>query len=494
MAVTLNPALTGQGRTFINTEGAGCGNGYPYLGCYKVDSLEKSLGDVTSIYCPSDESYDQFVEVASIKGADSRWTSTLTGTLTVDTETELEKILRRGCAFNLQVHFGSCERPDDFSSFTSSIVLQDVRLTNYSLSSLTALTPDERAAVSETASISVGSAYRVFPLEFATIPLADFTGINAGITICDSIRCGSLCSSVGSSDGCEKIYIINYNGALPRFYFSVDGGTTWLVRNINLPAHTFTNIQDYDIECVGSELWFTFSDGTTSTVAVVDPEGVEFTVNDFVATTVLNSPNNNIIRDLELGSNNVYAVGQGTTVGSTYIGYFDKNTKALTEIDNGVLSATETFLSVDALSDSIVLVGATGGFVAFSSVQGGFSIDQIEVDGNLVTDDVVDVHLIDDTNWLAATTDNIYCTGNRGVTWSTVLTTGTTGKFTFFDNVLGYYQTTTNIYRTMDGGNSWDSVATLNETLANNILCPTNPNIYYSTLTTSDRFIKGVIS
>lgn len=482
--VSLNPAVTGQGRTFINTDGAGCGNSFSYLGCYKVDSLEQSLGDITSIYCPSDEQYDAFVEVASIRGADSRWTSTLTGTLPVDTETELEKIRRRGCSFNLQVHFGACNRPDDFSSFNSAIVLQDVRLTNYNLSSLTALSPDERAAVSETASISAGSSYRVFPLEYSTTATnVATTGAIVGVTICDSIRCGTLCNSVGPSDGCERVYALNIiEGSVPSLIFTVDGGLSWQQRDTDIAVSNAlpnTNFGDFSVKCIDGDLWLSIYDGTDSSIYIIDPEGVELTASNFSSVTV-GTLSNVIVRDMDLGSNNVYVVGEANGGGS-YIAIIDKTSQVITVIDDSVLSLTINFLSVDAIDDNVVLIGATDGRVAFSSVEGSFALNQIAVNGVNVTDDVNDVHLIDDTNWLVEAGGSIYCTGNRGTTWTQLLATGNPGKFSFYDNVLGFFQNSNNIYRTMDGGNSWDSVATISGVAPGNIIaCTNNPNVYYS--------------
>lgn len=96
MTTNLLPTLTGQGRIFINVDGPGCSNPYKYYGCMKLDSVDKSFGDITPIYCPSNTTYDEFVEIGSVKGADSRATSTLTGILPINEESALEVLGRAG--------------------------------------------------------------------------------------------------------------------------------------------------------------------------------------------------------------------------------------------------------------------------------------------------------------------------------------------------------------------------------------------------------------
>jgi len=129
----LNPALTGQGRVFINVDGEGCGKTYTYYNCMKVDGLDKSLGDITSIYCPDPNQYDTFIEVESIKGTDSRFTSTLSGKWPIDSQSPLEELLNQGCPFSLQVHYGRCTRPDSFTEFESALIITDSFITKGSI-------------------------------------------------------------------------------------------------------------------------------------------------------------------------------------------------------------------------------------------------------------------------------------------------------------------------------------------------------------------------
>jgi len=350
MANNLNPILTGRGRVFINENGSGCGNAYGFHNCMKVDSLEKSLGDITSIYCPDSNTYDEFVEVAAIKGTDSRWTSTLSGRIAVDAESALERILRRGCNFDLQVHYGACTRPDDFNNFDTSFIFRDVRLTSYSLDTLVAISPDERNAVTESAAISIGEVYRVFNPTFSQVGQSVLTvGVGAGLAICDIKSCGTDCNP--TSNGCDKIYVLNVpNVSAPaNIIFSEDAGLTWQSSTTNSVNVNGTE-EIADILCVGDTLYLTLQDGTSSFVYTILADNVDVTGSTL--TQIYTTTED--LRTLDLGIDYVFACGGD---GDSFVIGINKDSGTVTVLDDGVITPSSGGLSVDAFDDDNVLIG-----------------------------------------------------------------------------------------------------------------------------------------
>ena len=495
MATNLNPILTGRGRVFINENGAGCGNVYSFHNCMKIDSLEKSLGDITSVFCPDEDSYDEFVEVAAIKGTDSRWTSTLSGRMTVDTESVLERILRRGCNFNLQVHYGTCTRPDDFNNFNTSFIFKDVRLTSYSLDTLVALSPDERNAVTESAAISVGDVYRIFTPTISQVAQGALTtGNGAGIAICDIRSCGTDCNP--TSSGCQKIYVLNVPSVTGpvEIVHSLDGGITWDTVLTNSVSALGGSEDIADIVCVGDTLMFTVWDGSDSFLYTVFADNVVSGGGAINVSEVFTTSQD--IRALDLGVETIFGVGGD---GASYIIGVNKDSLATTVFDTAIVSPATSLFSVDALDDNNVLVGGGSGILGYSTTFGAFqAAPAVVLNSVTLTDSIRDVHMINPKSWLINIGSRILCSTDLGVSWRQVAAVSGPGKFAFFDDTFGYFQDDATIWRTMDSGNTWTQVSTFNAVNVSGLLvCENDANILYGTGGTnvtpgSDYVIKGV--
>ena len=453
MAGNFVPLLTGNSRLFINESGPGCGNGYSYLSCYKLEGLEKTLGDIESIYCPSNSSYDEFDEVGSVKGADSRWTSTISGTISMNQQSALERLVRAGCPFNLQVHSGRCTRPDSFQQFESSLILEDVRLTSYSLSELVAASPDERAVVTESAALSAGNIYRVFSPEFSEVGAGVVDGSVVSVEFCGGVNCASDCDTL-QNDGCDLLLgyqVDTVNDA--SFVYSNDGGVSWVATtNATLTGPDVSDMRNFDMACTGVDAYVTFYDGTTSFIYRVTESQIFDDTFNFVeiasSTTV-------IYRALDFGEQYVWIAGE-TQTGGSLIGYIDLSTNEVTIIDEGGIDPGNGYNAVNALNDDIVLVGGESGFLAYSTSFGAFQ----EAAGAAPNNNAVtSVKALTSNDWIISANSVVYCTSNRGNDFTQVLNTNNSGVLDFYDEIVGYYANDDGIWRTVDSGNTWAQIS-----------------------------------
>ncbi|MEZ4673907.1 MAG: hypothetical protein R2932_06640 [Caldilineaceae bacterium] len=107
---------TGQGRVFINS-----GNGYRYHNFMKVETVDNHFGDITPIYYIDDN--NNAIEVAKIRSGTGRPTTSLSGYYQNTPNNSLEALGKRHTSFDIQVHYGYCRNPTDFSTFDAAIVL-----------------------------------------------------------------------------------------------------------------------------------------------------------------------------------------------------------------------------------------------------------------------------------------------------------------------------------------------------------------------------------
>lgn len=463
----INPTITSEGRFFINKDGPGCGNPFQYHNCIKLAGLEKSFGDITPIYCPNPNQTDDFIEIGTIKGADTRWTSTLSSKLSVNTPSILEDIAQQGCSFDGQVHYGQCARPNDFTGASTVIVLRNIRLTSYSLSDLIALTPEERAAVDESAAISVGDVYRVFNQTYTSVAQSLLT-VQAvlDVTYCDNNTCGTACGK--RSNGCKKAVALTQSA----FLYTLDSGLNWLSTGIG------TTTADNDEEqgamtCAGSNIVFSTYEGTTPHLHVVPVDSIF--AGAAVTTTVFSGTVSQSIR--ELVDAGTYVFGGGGN-GNGFLIAYNKSNNTTTILEDGTLLSGVTGYALAAYDDNHVLFGGSGGNYIYSTNFGVFTAGQLSIGGVAQTDRITAFHMIDETNWLAATDSNrILCTNDSGANWNIVLATSGEGEFSFYDSIVGYFHDNAGIYRTLDSGNTWQLVYAFTSTDVNGIaVCPYNVN------------------
>jgi len=488
--IILNPVFTGEGRIFINPQGYGGGTKFNYHSSMKIDGLDKSLGDLEPVYVPDPSKYDAFIEIASIQGSDSRVTSSLSGKLPIDTESPLEILARKKCKFNMQVHYGRCSKPDDFTTYESAIILKDVTLTSYNLSTLVASNPGERAMIDETASITLREFYRVFNQSFIS-PVPNTSGRVLRIAHADIEGCSDECSSY--SDG-NLIWIALIDATTNDFAVTVDGGLTWTQFANGATGHTATHY-DAILVASGSYLFWTVTDNSDTTkFYAADLESVKAgfapTALELSLTTTFRP------KGYAVTENYVYVVGTDAAgTGGGEVWQIDKNTLAI----NLVHSSSAGITAVHALDDDTIIIGNSDGELYLSEIVGFFNLV-----GNLGSADsaISHIHMHDEKHWIGTSGTRVFATLNAGNSWVRVYDIpfgdADDAYVTWFDNLVGYMIFDQYILKTIDSGTTWKKIYTgFTATQSNCIVVnPFNPNIFiavYATSGTATETVKGFI-
>ena len=485
--IILNPVFTGEGRIFINPQGYGGGTKFNYHSSMKIDGLDRSLGDYEPVYLPDPNNYDEFVEVGSIKGAASRVTSTLSGKLPINTYSGLELLADRGCAFNLQVHYGRCTRPDDFATFESAIIIKEARLTSYNLSTLVASNPSERALIDETAGLNAKSFYRVFNQNFLEVT-PNLTGRALKVIHADLQGCSELCSAY--RDG-NKIWIALVDTTLLGLSVTKDGGLTWS-QNTASGSITFAATHNDALLAVGgSYLFWSTTNGIDTTdvyatdLADVINVGSGTAIPLFTATTFR-------VKDYVVTEAYIYVVGCDVDGASGKVYRIDKSTLTLDVIFDDIDGVT----SIDALDDNVVIIGTYTGQYWISEVSGFFAYGD-----EIGPDPITHIKMHDDVHWIATTDSDVYVTNDAGVTWTMtyrIALDGENALVTWYDNLVGYMIYGAHIFRTIDSGTTWKKIYSngAGDVSLSISISPYNPNLFmavYNSTPTVSETIKGFV-
>lgn len=255
--------LSSDSRVFIRQTPNCCPSDYTYHSCMRLDGIEENLGEVTSGYCPSDTNIGEFVEVVQILGAPERATSNLVGRIPANYESILFKLKKRRCKFDVQLHYGKCINPTDFTTFEFALVLEDVIITNYSTDQLGALTPDETALINETVTLSVGNYYYLRKLGITNLmqkyPLV-FNGFEGSdVILCGPEDCPNCCD-----DECVIFVLMMEIATNVLWVFaSKDGGVNWRSSNTGVGVLSGTLPSTNNISCYNGRLYLTDIDIVT---------------------------------------------------------------------------------------------------------------------------------------------------------------------------------------------------------------------------------------
>ncbi len=354
-SLNYTPAKNAYSRVFIIKRRARGDRAPAFQSCLIAGSIEQSFGDIEKIECPDPEEYGSFLEVGTIRGAEERPTTSLTGRYASDIASELLQLAKIKCASDVQIHFGACQDPSDFNSFDKAIVLEEAFLTSVSTDELGSLESGGQAAVNESADLAGKVWYEVLPLTFVerASSIANVEVID--VVYADKVGCGD-CEDEG--DGCEKIYAVTLTaggspGTPADCLYSLDGGTTWYAEDVD-----GLSTEDADaIAVVGNYVAvFSNSDETLSYILKSDldgtgPEGTWVQVGTGVVAA--KGPN-----DAWSVGTKAFIVGDGGYVYAT-----EDVTAGVTVVDAGV-ATTEDLGAVHAISKQMAIaVGAAGAVV-----------------------------------------------------------------------------------------------------------------------------------
>lgn len=228
-------AKTAYSRVFLIEDRAGPENEPVFQSCLKAGAYDQSFGDLTAIECPDPERYGEFIEVATLRGAKERGSSSLTGRYAMDLASTLLEIARRRCEADVQVHFGACTDPRIFNKFTKALIWTAVALSSWSTEDLGALSSDENAVVNESTPLSIKDVYEVLEMSFESRASDVVVNEVMDVVICDRMSCGE-CEE--PSKGCQKVYalqggIMGSPGTPPDVLYSLDKALSFASNEID---------------------------------------------------------------------------------------------------------------------------------------------------------------------------------------------------------------------------------------------------------------------
>lgn len=394
--------------------------------------------------------------------------------------------MRKGCAFDVQLHAGACEDPRDFNGGWEKIyVLENAIATSYDTNELGALDADQNVIVNETVPLSGDDWYEIKRIVGSEIGSAQVVQEIVGIVICDSRQCGE-CGI--SSNGCEKIFAVSLNtGGSPglgaQVLFSPDAGAT--VETTVITTLGATNDPN-GIACSGVYLAvISNEDGALHYALLADILlGTETWTK--VTTGIVGGKEPNAI--FSLGSVFNWVVGDGG-----YIYFSDDITSGLTVQSAGGASvqnladihgADELNLAAVGASNTVILTHDGG--TNWSAVTGpvpGVDLTCVFVKSAQVI-------------FVGSAAGRLYYTQDAGANWTEKAFSGngsgSVNDIQFSTPTVGYMATQTGatkgrVYRTIDGGFSWyilPEAAGLSLPQSDSILalaaCSEDPNLAFA--------------
>jgi hypothetical protein len=454
-ATSYTPLQSSKSRVFI-MEGRARGDHVPsYESCLRVTGVSRNYGDVESVECPDPSNYGAFIEVAQIKGATERATTTLEGRYALELRSTLLRLANEGCSVDVQLHLGECTDPSAFNTFKKSLVLENVLLTTFGTDDLGALESGDNAVVNETADISAEGLYEILPLAFASQAGTIITNELVDVVICDSKQCGE-CEV--ESDGCQRIYALSIAaGGSPStpadIVFTINGGGAWYAHDID----TLGVAENPDaLDCVGDYLVVVSNDSASLHYALksefnsyTDPAFTEETTG-FVAG---GEPN-----DIFSTGRHAFIVGDGG-----YIYETSDPTSGVTALDTGSASNTDDLLCVYARSSQSAIAGGKNGAIVYTENGTNWTgaTRPVGVGVNINT-----CWMKSASEWWVGTSGGeLWYTLDKGVTWTpkgfSGSSAGTVTDIVFATDSVGYasHYTASNVgrlLRTYDGGYSWN--------------------------------------
>lgn len=451
--MSTTPILTSQSRVFLIEGRASPTHKPSYESCMRMTGISQGFGDIEKVECPDPYRYGAFIEVAQIRGANERVTTTIEGRFMLDIKSALLTLANKGCASDIQLHVGKCQDASVFETFSKAIILEDAYLTNYGTDDLGALQSGDNAAVNETADVSARLVYEVTPITYGSKAGSIVTNEVVGVAICDTASCGD-CED--ASSGCDKIYAISIGaGGSPStpadIIYSPDKGITWYAWDIN----TLGTSEDPDqIACMGNYVIVTSEDG----------KGISYALKSEFAA--LSAP---AFAEVTSGYTAgypkcIYSDGNVAFIGGTngYIYYIDDPTEAPTILDAGSLFFT-TWNDIHGLSSEFVVVVGQNGAIAYTA--NGTTFTAVTTSPVGIGTHLTAVWVKSELEWWVGTSGGrVYYTLNGGSTWTEKAFSGSGAgvvyDIKFATDSVGYIAHASaapkgRILRTINGGYSW---------------------------------------
>lgn len=432
-------------RLQLQMGGAYPGNPVRYLGVAKGQTRGGSFTPPVSgrnqIVRPSDDDFGEFQIIGSTKTAPEQGTIGVTQDLRWDQITALEEVYTDEFPVAVHLLFGRGQVGNP-NGWDSKIVVPDAELTGMPLSG-DFQGPDSDEALMWNAEFGFSAWNRAVRLTWQNLVAATITTPVSGVAFGQYRR---IMYAIGNGDGAA---------AVPRFYYSTNGGVTWTALALTgLLAATAENPSD--LKYVGgyiiaptaanSYVWVNEDDaGTLASWAEVST--------GFVAS---NTPNKCYAPSL---SRVFFAAENG------YIYLLESIGTGVTPLTDGSITA-EDQNDIDGFGDCVVTCGDANTILASQNNGESFAL----VTGPAPATVLNCVQVLSEDVWVIGTAaGNAYYTKDRGATWNSMPFPGSgSGAVTqlHFDKrnpafgLLAHRTTgpTALVYRTTDAGNSWEKV------------------------------------
>jgi len=455
---------TGLSRVFLIEGQARRDHEPEYMSCGMAGGVSKSFGDTDDIECPDPDRYDNFIVMGELAGSDERATMTLTNRYAADVASRWMEVARRRCLVDVQIHFGICENPSLFNTFSKALILEAARINNYGTDDLGTLDSDGRAVVNETIDISYGDFYEVLQLTASEAAGSIVTNEVVDGVNCSTIQCGGVCAE--DDIGCERQYFITKAaggspGTPADVVYTIDKGATWYAHDID----TLGAAEDPDgVACVGTSLVVVSNASNSLHYAPLadvepwdDPAFAEVTTGFVVG----GEPN-----DIWSVGNYAFVVGDGGYVYGT-----SDPAGGVTALDAGV-ATTLDLQAVHAIDSYFAVAVGNSGVIVHSSDQSTWGL--VTPTNVLFTQNWQAVWVKNKFEWwicgaTVAGVGQVWYTLDAGTTWYQVGGDGfpsISGTYAAFRDIqfptdsIGYLcgDTATpagRIFRSYDGGHSW---------------------------------------
>lgn len=423
-----------------------------YQDLWTAGAFNWPQGDNTRIRIPSPSAYGQFVTVGKVSGEQGSPELTLMGRYNTSVS-ELLKLARRRCDFDVQLHFGVCRDPRNFNlGWNKILVVESVRVTNYSTTDLGAMDDASQAVINEEVPVSGEDAYEILPISFASKAVTEVVREVVDIIVCDAQSCAE-CGV--SSDGCNVVFaLVRSSDASPgvpsELVFTSDGGDTWADTDITTLGITEDPIA---LACVGPYIIVLSEESISAHYAsIVDilqgAESWSEVATGFVAggaPRAIYSPS----------SAHVWIVGAGG-----YIYFTNDPTSSVSVQDAGAATVQQLNAIHGTDLENIVAVGNSNAVVR--TTNGGETWESIT--GPAVGVNLNTIFMVDDRVWFIGTAGGrLFYTVDGGTTWAEKgfpgSGSGAVQSVMFATPTVGYMAHSNGsngrILRTVDGGYSW---------------------------------------
>ena len=441
---------TGQGRVFLQLQGAGPAEQLKYQGLARMGGFSLSAGEPARVQRPSPLAYDQFDDIDEVAGESSRPTTSMIARFGLS-----NPILDATCPVHVQVHWGKCSNPQDLNRGWEIILdYEHAIFTSKSGDEQTALDEAGRATILLTGELSARKMWQIKQMSLSEVAAAEIAAEIVAVIANDYISCGE-CGYV--SDGSQRFFAVAKNGTV---------GSPGLSAELLVSTDKGATLLEYDI----------------TTLAVGEqPTGAQV-IGQYVVVVSTDSDSMHIadLNDLSTWQEVLtgFPGGSGEPINITALssaeGWICGKDGYIYKVDNaadGVVVQhagsvlTDDLYAIHANSSREVLAGGDSGALLVSH-NGGETWAAPTVSPTVAR--ITTVWMRSSHTWIVGDANGyLYYTVNGGVTWTTksfpMAGLGSITGISFAshpDSPFGFLSATNAvgkgfIFRTLDGGNSW---------------------------------------